>query len=238
MLLDDLLIRMQKELACSLTSSAPIRWGMVIDVGKCLGCHACTVACMSENALPHGIAHRPVQEVELGTFPHVSRSFYPNLCMHCAKPVCVSVCPVKATWQEEKYGITLIDDAKCIGCAKCSKACPYGGRQLGKRKQQQRSEKNIHFLADVLVGTHTVSNNALSSSDYQKKQKLAYKCHFCLPRLNKGRLPACVTACIGRATFFGNLNDSHALVSTMAFSAKAWQVHPELGTEPYVFYHK
>ncbi|PIX05852.1 MAG: (4Fe-4S)-binding protein, partial [Flavobacteriales bacterium CG_4_8_14_3_um_filter_35_10] len=77
------------------------RWGMAIDLRKCIGCNACTVACISENALPPGIVYRPVIKEEIGTYPNVTKRNLPKPCMQCDEPPCVDVCPVSATWKRE-----------------------------------------------------------------------------------------------------------------------------------------
>lgn len=109
------------------------RYAMVIDLRKCVGCHACTVACKSENNVPLGVYRSRVEEVESGDYPHVSRHRLPRLCNHCEKPTCLSVCPVKATYQLED-GTVLIDYERCIGCKYCIAACPYDARFINEER--------------------------------------------------------------------------------------------------------
>ena len=104
-----------------------MRYGMVIDLKKCVGCMACTVACKAENQTRPGIFWNIVKDQEFGEYPMVTRVFLPTPCMHCKEAPCVKVCPTGASHQRED-GIVIIDDDKCIGCKYCIEACPYGAR--------------------------------------------------------------------------------------------------------------
>lgn len=106
------------------------RYGMVIDTRRCIGCHACTVACKAEFDVPLGVNRSWVEYVEKGTYPNVRRSFLPRLCNQCSDPPCVPVCPTGATYQREEDGIVAINPDKCIGCKYCILACPYDQRFL------------------------------------------------------------------------------------------------------------
>ena len=115
----DPLLRMQKELEVAMAKPVEQRrWMMVIDTRKCIGCHACTIACVVENKLPPGVVYRPVVTEEFGTYPNVAMRFTPRPCMQCEVPPCTPVCPVKATWKRPD-GIVAIDYDKCIGCGYC-----------------------------------------------------------------------------------------------------------------------
>ncbi len=107
------------------------RFAMVIDLRKCIGCHACAVACKSEFGVPLGAWRSAVKEAESGKFPATKRSFLPWLCNHCANPPCVKACPTdpKATIARED-GAVIVKDELCIGCEKCVEACPYGARYM------------------------------------------------------------------------------------------------------------
>ncbi len=105
-------------------------YGMLIDLRRCIGCHACSVACKAEFDVPLGKTRSWVEYVEKGQYPHVSRSFLPRLCNHCSEPACVPVCPTGATWKREEDGIVVVDPDTCIGCKYCIQACPYDARFL------------------------------------------------------------------------------------------------------------
>jgi Fe-S-cluster-containing dehydrogenase component/formate-dependent nitrite reductase membrane component NrfD len=101
-----------------------MKYGFVIDNRKCIGCHACTVACKTENQVPVGVNRTWVKYVEKGLFPNTRRVFQVTRCNHCEKPPCVTICPVTAMYQR-KDGIVDFNSDRCIGCKACMQACPY-----------------------------------------------------------------------------------------------------------------
>jgi len=101
-----------------------MRYGFVIDQTKCIGCHACTVACKAEHDIPLGAFRTWVTYTETGTFPDSRRHFQVNRCNQCANAPCVSVCPTGALFRRPD-GIVDFDKSKCIGCKACVAACPY-----------------------------------------------------------------------------------------------------------------
>jgi len=110
------------------------RWGMVIDVRKCVGCMACRASCKSENNVPLGVHRTWVEEQEKGAYPQAVQFYLPALCNHCDNPSCTKVCPVGATYQR-KDGIVAVDQSACIGCGACIQACPYGARYMDPVKK-------------------------------------------------------------------------------------------------------
>ena len=99
-------------------------WVKVIDQTRCIGCHACTTACKSENEVPLGVTRTYVKAVEVGTFPQVRRSFQVTRCNQCDDAPCVTACPTAAMFRRAD-GIVDFDKRVCIGCKACVAACPY-----------------------------------------------------------------------------------------------------------------
>ena len=225
--------RMEEDLQRALKRRArgeKVRFGMAVDLKKCTGCRACTLACKAENMTPPEVSYNVVLEEEIGTFPNVRRIFMYKPCFQCENPPCVPVCPVKATWKREEDGIVVIDYDRCIGCRYCMTACPYGSRfiDLGKSYtdplQPYEAEPSPEYGEDRVraEGGSPVGN--------------ARKCHFCLHRLNQGMLPACLDTCIGRAIHFGDLNDPESVVAQLVVERNSIRLKEELGTEPNVYY--
>ena len=227
-------LKMQDDLRRALTKPMKDRkWGMVIDLRKCIGCNACTVACISENALPPGIVYRPVIKDELGTYPNVSKRNTPKPCMQCEDPACVAVCPVGATYKRED-GIVVIDYDKCIGCRYCMTACPYEHRMF------DFGDKYSDGLPAVAAYDNRPSFEY--GKEWERKDKHSSpignvrKCTFCAHRLEEGLLPQCLTTCLGGANYFGDLNDSESVISQLVNKLNVSRLKEEMGTEPKVFY--
>ena len=101
-----------------------MRYGFVIDQRRCIGCHACTVACKEENRVPLGAFRTWVKYVERGTFPQTRRYFSVLRCNHCDEAPCVTICPTVALYRRSD-GIVDFDSSRCVGCKGCMQACPY-----------------------------------------------------------------------------------------------------------------
>ncbi|MGH7913933.1 MAG: 4Fe-4S dicluster domain-containing protein, partial [Candidatus Binataceae bacterium] len=101
-----------------------MRYGFVIDQDRCIGCHACTVACKDEHKVPVGVFRTWVKYIEKGSFPDVSRHFGVMRCNHCDQAPCVEICPTSALFKRDD-GIVDFDNSRCIGCKSCMQACPY-----------------------------------------------------------------------------------------------------------------
>ena len=219
------------------------RYAMIIDLDRCLSCQACVIACKMENNVPDSTAEtfknrqmtfrtRVVPLFRNGRYPNPKVDIYPTQCNQCDNPPCVSICPVKATYKRPD-GIVEINYNQCIGCRYCLHACPYGAR-------------TYDFGEFYTLGTPKVeSYEKLPSFEYgqewpreEKRSPVgnARKCHFCNHRLEAGMLPACVTTCIGYATFFGDANDPESLVSNLISKPNAMRLKEELGTQPKVHY--
>jgi tetrathionate reductase subunit B len=110
------------------------RWAMVVDLRKCIGCQACTVACSMENDVPLGKFRTIVSNYEIKQEGKVNSVVLPRLCNHCEDPPCIPVCPVKATFQRAD-GIVVVDNTRCVGCGYCIQACPYDARFINPETQ-------------------------------------------------------------------------------------------------------
>jgi Fe-S-cluster-containing dehydrogenase component/formate-dependent nitrite reductase membrane component NrfD len=99
-------------------------YGFAIDLRRCIGCHACTIACKAEHDIPIGVNRCWVKTVERGTFPDTRRFFFPVLCNQCDQAPCVRICPTNALFKRRDGIVDLNGDA-CIGCRACMQACPY-----------------------------------------------------------------------------------------------------------------
>jgi Fe-S-cluster-containing dehydrogenase component/formate-dependent nitrite reductase membrane component NrfD len=102
----------------------PVQWAKVIDHTRCIGCHACTTACKSENVVPIGVTRTYVKHVDVGVFPQVRRAHQVTRCNQCAHAPCVNACPTTAMFKRPD-GIVDFDKSICIGCKACMAACPY-----------------------------------------------------------------------------------------------------------------
>lgn len=198
--------------AIAARAKAP-RWAFVVDLRRCIGCRACTVACKAEFNVPLGAFRTAVYEEIVGRYPKSEKLFLPRLCNHCEGnkedkvPPCVKECPeypkdrrkfVTADGKKIRYrggatykrpdGLILFDNQFCTGCGKCIEACLYGARSFDK----------------LLISGKDSTKNAIT------------KCSFCQHRIDNGVTPACVNICPGRARFFGDLNDPASEVSKLA----------------------
>jgi Fe-S-cluster-containing dehydrogenase component len=239
---NNVVLRMMEDLERTLQKPVEERhWGMVIDTQKCIGCSSCAIACKAENVTPIGVSYMVVFDEEIGTYPNITRKFLPRPCMQCEKPSCVSVCPVKATYKRPD-NVVVIDYEKCIGCRYCINACPYGARysDFGEyytegTPELMEYEKREFFEYE---GTNIGKTWKREKTKVIKKSPIgnARKCSFCIHRVNKGLLPACVNTCLGRALHFGDLKDPKSLVNELMANNSTTRLKEELGNEPHVYY--
>jgi len=120
-----------------------VQLGFVIDHSRCIGCHACTVACKSENDVPLGSFRTWVKYTEKGQFPEVRRSFAVLRCNQCTNAPCVEICPVRAL-EKRPDGIVDIDPQACIGCKACMQGCPYDALYIN---ESSGTAEKCHFCA-------------------------------------------------------------------------------------------
>lgn len=196
------------------------RYGMVIDLKRCVGCYGCVVACKAEHGTRPGIMWARVLKAELGTYPAVRRLSLPILCMQCRTPACLPVCPTGAT-QQRPDGIVTIDPDLCIGCRYCMQACPYEARFF--------SDGDGAYFTGFLTPYERATAGAHPTG-------IVEKCDFCAARVARGLEPACVANCMTKARVFGDLDDPESAVARLARSRGGFQLNPELGTDPCVYY--
>ena len=208
------------------------RWGMAIDVNRCVGCQTCTIACKHWNDTLPDIQWRRVIDIEQGEYPNVQRQFLVTGCQHCAEPPCVPVCPTGATRQRAD-GLVTMDYDVCIGCGYCAVACPYQARTIA------------HEIQGYYDGAITRQEKAVFD---EGRIGVAQKCTFCIDRVDSGlaagltpgldpaATPACSAACIASAITFGDYNDPDSSVSQLVRDNPVFQMHEELGTDPQIKY--
>lgn len=212
-----------------------MRWGMVIDLSRCVGCYGCVIACKQEHFLPRGMFWNRVLIGESGEYPMVTKQIYPVQCNHCKEAVCVKVCPAKATQQRED-GVVWIDQDKCFGCRYCMMSCPYQVRTF-------HSDNKEYFPGQGLTEFEKIGKKL-----YPHQTGVVLKCNFCMERIDSGikkglkpgvdreATPACVNACPGKARVFGDLDDPDSEVSVLIRAKRAVPFHSEYGTEPSTYY--
>ena len=205
-----------------------MKFGMAIDVARCIGCHTCSVACKMSNNLPEEVWWNNVRseggeapDTASGTYPNnLEMNYWPVNCQHCDKPACVDVCPTGASFKRED-GIVTVDADTCIGCGSCIAACPYNVRTL--------YEQEPTFSMDFAVGDWDAPAH---------KQGTVGKCTGCANRVDRGEAPACMDLCPARARFWGDLDDPNSDVSKFLAGKQAVRLLEDAGTEPNVYYVK
>ena len=207
------------------------RYGMVVDLNRCVGCQTCTIACKHHNDTPPGVQWRRVLDVEQGEYPNVERLFLVTGCQHCADPPCVPVCPTGATRQRAD-GLVTMDYDTCIGCGYCAVACPYQARTIAHEHEWY----------------YGVPTRQESHAFHEDRVGVATKCTFCVdkiddaaeigavPGLDLEHTPACASSCIAQALHFGDFADPGSNVSRLAQANANFQMHAELGTDPQIRY--
>ena len=223
------------------------RYGMVIDLEKCMGCRACMEACKVENNTPESAFWMNVFRFEEGEYPDVHVGFLVRPCQHCDNAPCVKVCPVQARYMQED-GIVLTDFKRCIGCRYCIVACPYGVNHFNWSHPEESYylDWDDRDLKAVTNGSTPAYDNPDLDLPHADRRTLTAggghysgtteKCTFCVQRVEKGLDPACVTNCPVDVFAFGDLDDPSSAASQALKSTRAFRLKEELNTEPKVYY--
>ena len=198
---------------------------MVIDLAKCKNARACVKACQEGHHLPKD--HEWMKVFLLQNSEREAQYWFPRPCFHCDNPMCVSVCPVGATFKRSD-GIVLVDNERCIGCKFCMTGCPYSVRVFHWKEPEDMAEGAVYS----------------PETAFPPKEGTVGKCVFCADNLRKNELPRCVAACPMGVIYFGDSVEdtvTSGTGETLRFSevirAKAGYRHLEsLGTEPSVYY--
>jgi molybdopterin-containing oxidoreductase family iron-sulfur binding subunit len=221
------------------------RWGMVVDLDKCIGCGACAAACYAENNIGIVGVDRVLEGREMGWLS-VERyhseddmkkvTFLPMMCQHCDNAPCEAVCPVYAPHHSAE-GLNNQIYNRCIGTRYCVQNCPYKVRRFNWFDWKWPDPMNLQLNPDVTVRSKGVME----------------KCSFCIQRIKTARsvaknekrmirdgevTPACVQTCPTNALVFGSLMDKESRVRKMVDDPRAYQAMGYLNTKPAVIYLK
>lgn len=157
-----------------------MNFGFIIDNRKCIGCHACTVACKSEHQVPVGVNRTWVKYIEKGEFPDTRRLFSVMRCNHCADAPCVEICPVTALYTRQD-GIVDFDDRRCIGCKACTQACPYDALYMHPESHtaakcnycSHRTDIGLEPACVVVCPEHAIISGDMDNPETEISQLLA-----------------------------------------------------------------
>lgn len=222
------------------------RFGMVIDLNKCIGCSACVVACYAENNIPvvgkedcakgREMSWIRIERYFEGTDDDPMPMFIPVLCQHCDNAPCEPVCPVHATYHN-KDGLNIQIYNRCVGTRYCSNNCPYKVRRFNWRKARWKEPLDKQLNPDLSIRSVGVME----------------KCTFCIQRIREAKdrvkdhkqglkdgdiIPACSQTCPTNAIVFGDLKDPDSMVSKLKGDPRGYRVFEELNTKPAVIYLK
>jgi molybdopterin-containing oxidoreductase family iron-sulfur binding subunit len=221
------------------------RWGMAVDLDRCIGCGACVAGCYAENNVGvvgeaqivkgREMAWIRIERYEDDQDP--SRLiFLPMLCQHCDNAPCESVCPVYAP-HHSKEGLNNQVYNRCIGTRFCAQNCPYKVRRFNWYEWQWPAPLNLQLNPDVTV----------------RGKGVMEKCSFCIQRIKEAHnqakneqrdirdgevVPACAQTCPTDALLFGNLMDPGGALRKKIDDPRAYQVLGYLNTKPAVIYLK
>ena len=223
-------IRPSKELVAEAkekarTGLANRKFTMVIDLARCANARKCVDACQEGHLLPKD--HEWIKIYLLQDHTETARYWFPRPCFHCDKPMCVSVCPVGATYKRDD-GIVLVDNQRCIGCKFCMTGCPYSARVFNW------DDPEVELPAGHVYDPET---------NIPAVEGTVGKCVFCADKLRNNELPRCVIACPMGVIYFGDMEEDAVTngQETLRFKKlledrAGYRYREELGTQPSVYY--
>ncbi len=201
------------------------KFGMVIDLARCKNARKCVDACQEGHLLPKD--HEWIKLYLLQDDTTTSKYWFPRPCFHCDKPMCVSVCPVGATYKRTD-GIVLVDNQRCIGCKFCMTGCPYSARVFNWKDPEVKVPEGHVYDPETNIPA---------------VEGTVGKCVFCADKLRKNELPRCVSACPMGVIYFGDLledtitnGNETVRFSKIMMDRAGYRYREELGTLPSVYY--
>ena len=223
-----------------------LKWGMAIDMNKCVGCKTCIVACQAENNIPvvgkeQTTRGRQMQWLRVDVYyeggtENPNMYYQPIPCMQCENAPCEVVCPVGATVHSTE-GLNDMVYNRCVGTRYCSNNCPYKVRRFNFLLWQDWTTPQFKMMRNPEVSV--------------RSRGVMEKCTYCIQRIANGRITAekenrwprdgevitaCQQACPAEAIYFGNLNDPNSQVSKIKQRQRNYGLLDDLNTRPRTSY--